>query len=310
MMGVPNFFSRRLTAAALIAAAFAFLPHAARAQVVAMVNGVPITALDVEYRIKFDQVSTHKAVTRQQALQELIDDQVKISAAKPYQLVVSNKEIEAAFGNIAKRSGLTSKQFAEQVSKSGISVEAFKNKLRADLTWDQLVRGKFQSSLRVTESDVTLAMQERTPSEADAAGYIYRIYPIMIVVPNGSSKSVQDAKRKEAEELRERFQDCKEGLAIARALRDGAVRPPVIRTSAALPDKMREILDTMPIGHLTAPELSAQGIEMFALCERTKSTEDSPARNEVRQQIFSKRFAVESKKFLEEARKSAMIDYK
>jgi len=296
-------------AAALIAAVF-LLPCTAKAQVVAMVNGVPITALDIDHRIKLDQVSTHKAVSRQQALQELVDDQVKIAAAKPYQLVVSNKEVDNAFASMAKRSGLPPAQFAQQIAKSGVSVEALKSRLRADLTWDQLVRGRYQSSLRVTEADVTQAMKGQTPSAADATGYIYRIYPIMIVVPGGSAQGVLEAKRKEAEALRARFQSCKEGLAMARALRDGAVRPPVMRTSTALPEKLREILDTMPLGHLTAPEVTAQGIEMFALCDRTKSTEDSPARDEVRKQIFAKRFSAESKRYLEDARKSAMIDYK
>jgi peptidyl-prolyl cis-trans isomerase SurA len=310
MISAMNPLSARLMAAALIAIAFTILPGSAEAQVVAMVNGVPITALDIDHRIKLDQVSTHKSVSRQQALQELVDDQVKISAAKPYQLVVSNKEVDDAFANMAKRSGLQPAQFAQQIAKSGVSVEALKSRLRADLTWDQLVRGRYQSSLRVTEADVTQAMKGQTPSESSAVGYIYRIYPIMIVVPGGSSQSVVAAKHKEAEELRGRFQNCKEGLAMARALRDGAVRPPVMRTSTALPEKLREILDTMPLGHLTAPEVTAQGIEMFALCDRTKSTEDSPARDEIRKQIFAKRFSAESKRYLEDARKSAMIDYK
>ncbi|HET7850809.1 MAG TPA: SurA N-terminal domain-containing protein [Pseudolabrys sp.] len=293
------------------AAAMVASPRFAAAQVVAMVNGVPITALDVQRRMKLIQVSTHKAATRKEALQALIDDQVKIAAAKPFQISVGKSEVDNAFASMAKRSGLTAEQFAQQIERAGISVEALKARLKADLTWDQLVRGRFQSSLRVTDADVTLAIKNDGKNDAEASvGYIYRIYPIMIVVPNGSSAAIVERKRKEAEELRARFDNCKEGLAMARALRDGAVRAPVMRTSSALPEKLRQILDTMPLGHLTAPEMTAQGIQMFALCSRTQSAEDAPIRSETREKIFNKRFAAESKRYLEEARKSAMIEYK
>ena len=49
---------------------------------------------------------------------------------------------------------------------------------------------------------------------------------------------------------------------------------------------------------------------MFALCDKKESATDSPAKREVREQIFTKRFEAESKKYLEEIRKQAMIEYK
>ena len=97
---------------------------------------------------------------------------------------------------------------------------------------------------------------------------------------------------------------------MARALRDGAVRAPVMRTSAALPEKLRQILDTMPLGHLTAPEVTAQGIEMFALCGKKATHADTPQKEAVRQEIFTKRYEAQSKEYLKEIRKQAMIEYK
>jgi peptidyl-prolyl cis-trans isomerase SurA len=314
--GFPRMIARKSSALRLlgislfVAACFVASPPVAKAQVVALVNGVPITALDIQRRMKLIQVSTHKPVTRKEALQELIDDQVKIAAAKPFQIVVDKAEVDRAFASMAKRSGMGPEQFAQQIERSGVSVEGLKARLKADLTWDQLVKGRFQSSLRVTDADVALAIQKEGKSAAASVGYIYRIYPIMIVIPDGSSPAVVESKRKQAEALRSRFENCKQGLAMVRALRGGAVRTPVMRTSAALPEKLRQILDTMPIGHLTAPEMTSQGIEMFALCSRTPSAEDAPIRSEIRDELFKKKFAAESKRYLEEARKSALIEYK
>jgi peptidyl-prolyl cis-trans isomerase SurA len=49
---------------------------------------------------------------------------------------------------------------------------------------------------------------------------------------------------------------------------------------------------------------------MFAVCNKKETTAESPLRREVREQLYSKRFESESKKFLDEIRKSAMIEYK
>ena len=49
---------------------------------------------------------------------------------------------------------------------------------------------------------------------------------------------------------------------------------------------------------------------MFALCGKKESTTDSAAKREAREKIFVSRFETESKRFLEEIRKQAMIEYK
>jgi peptidyl-prolyl cis-trans isomerase SurA len=141
-------------------------------------------------------------------------------------------------------------------------------------------------------------------------GYIYTLYPVMIVIPSGSSESTISAKRTEADNLRSRFVACNDGLTLARALRDVAVREPITRNSADLTPQLRDLLGNMQIGHLTAPEVTAQGLQMFAVCAKKETTTESPLKHEVREQIFAKRFESESKKFLDEIRKSAMIEYK
>jgi peptidyl-prolyl cis-trans isomerase SurA len=93
-------------------------------------------------------------------------------------------------------------------------------------------------------------------------------------------------------------------------LRDVAVRDPVTRNSADLTPQLRDMLGSIPIGHLTSPEVTAQGLQMFAVCAKKESTNESPLKRETREQIFAKRFESESKKYLDEVRKQAMIEYK
>jgi len=295
---------------AVLAGVSLIIPSPAVAQVVVVANGSPITELDIQQRTKLLLSANHKAPTRQEVINELIDDRIKIAKAKTYGLEVSNAEIENAFNTMAARQGVTPQQFTTILDRLGVTANAVKARIRAELTWQQLIRGKFESALRVGDSDISLALHSSGDDGKEAVGYIYTLYPVMLIVPSGSPPAIVEAKRREAENLRGRFQSCQEGLALARALRDVAVRDPVTRDSSDLPQAMRDLLGSMEIGRLTTPDVTAQGLQMFALCDKKKSIADSPAKRTAREQIFAQKFETESKKYLEELRKQAMIEYK
>jgi peptidyl-prolyl cis-trans isomerase SurA len=299
---------RRWLAAVLLLAAGCVAPSLAQAQVVVVANGSPITAYDIEQRTKLTISSAHKTPTRQEVIQDLIDDRIKIDKAKSYGLVVSDDEVNQAFNGMASRQHIPMPAFIQFLTRAGIFPDTVKARIRAELTWTQLVRGKFNTTLQVGESDVAVAMRAR--NEADTVGYIYTLYPVIMVVPSGSPPPVIEAKRREADNLRSRFINCKEGLEMARGLRDVAVREAVTRSSADVNEQLRDLLASLPIGRLTTPEATAQGLQMFAVCDKKASKTESPVQREVKDKIFQRRFEREANRYLEELRKSAMIEYK
>src|SRR5476651_1960478 len=78
--------SRRAISAALLAASLLLAAQsAAHAQIVALVNGDPITALDIAQRSRLNQLSAQgKVPARQEVLDELIDDKLKVQLGKRY----------------------------------------------------------------------------------------------------------------------------------------------------------------------------------------------------------------------------------
>jgi peptidyl-prolyl cis-trans isomerase SurA len=300
---------RRWLAGAIIVTALA-APAVVSAQVVVVANGSPITELDIQQRTKLIASSSHKAPARQEVITDLIDDRLKIAKAKVFGVEVTDDEVDTAFAGMAQRQHITPQQFAQVLERAGVSPNAVKARVRAELTWNQLVRGRYGVSLQVGESDIASELRARNESGDTTVGYVYTLYPVMIVVPRGSSKPFMEAKLSEAENLRSRFVSCNEGLALARALRDVAVREPLNRSSVDLAPQLRDLLGNMQVGHLTTPEVTAQGLQMFALCDKKESSSESPIKRQVREEIFTKRFESEAKKFLDEIRKGAMIEYK
>jgi hypothetical protein len=115
---------------------------------------------------------------------------------------------------------------------------------------------------------------EPAQAEGGEVGYDYTLRPILLVVQRGDT-AFQEARRKDAEALRSRFTTCDSGLLFARSMRDVAIREPITKNSSDLVPALRQILDKTEVGHLTPPETTSRGIELFALCEK-KETKHYP----------------------------------
>ncbi|HEU5274556.1 MAG TPA: SurA N-terminal domain-containing protein [Xanthobacteraceae bacterium] len=300
----------RLAAVAIVAAVVAF-PQAASAQHVAViVNGAPITTYDIEQRIRFTALATHKTPSRQEVIQDLIDEKLKVQIGERYKLEVSDTEVNASFASIGQRMRMTPQQLTAELARNGVDAQTLKSKIRSDIAWQQIVRGKFQSSLQVREKDVFAKLAANPDEKKKDTGYEYTLRPILFIVQAGSSEAAIDGRKREAEALRGRFENCNSGLTFAHALRDVAVRDPIVKSSADLGPELRKILDGIEVGKLTSPEVTPQGVQMFALCARKENKLDAAGTKEVRDQMFAEQFQAKSKRYLEVLRKSAMIEVK
>jgi peptidyl-prolyl cis-trans isomerase SurA len=303
---------RRQIVTAIMAVALVAFTHgtAAAQQVVAVVNGELITAFDIEQRSKLIQLSSQKAPPRQEVLEELIDEKVKLSVIKRWTMDVPDKEVESSYSSMARRMQMTPAQLTEVLAKSGIRTSTLKSRIKADIIWTGIVRSKYQSSMQVDEKEIRAALESRPKDDKTAVGHDYTLRPILFIIPRGSAGAVIEGRKREAEALRARFEGCDEGIALARTLRDVAVKSPVHRNSSDLAPALREILDGVTVGKLTPPEVTQQGVELFALCGKRQTTTDTPAQRQVREEMMQERFQTFSKRFLKEMRSAALIEYK
>jgi peptidyl-prolyl cis-trans isomerase SurA len=313
-MGQTNMRIRRdgLASAALIAAIVLCGAAVSRAQsvVVALVDGVPITEFDITQRAKLEQLSTRKEPPRQETLNALIDEILEVKEAKHFGIDVPDSQIDSSLGTIASRMGIDTPRLAQILGRSGTSVETLKRRIRAQMAWAALVRGRYQASLQVADTDVEAQLKLHQPDQKDDVGYEYTMRPIVFVVPPGSSVAAYEARKREAVALRARFQGCAAGLAFARALGGVAVRDQLIKFSADLPQQSRAILDGTEVGHLTPPEQTSEGIEVFAVCDKRQTKNDTPAQKKVREEIFEQKFGAQAAAYLRKLRREAYIEYK
>ena len=279
-----------------------------RAQSVAcMVNGEPITTLDIEQRTKLNFLTTRKKMSRQEVLDELTNEKVKLKEAKRFGVDPSASDVDQSYAAMSQRMRITPEQLTKSLESQGVRPETLKARLKAEMVWGSLVRGRFKESLQVGEKDVAdAAQQSGEPTQTDA--FEYKLRPIVLIVPRGSAPSAMDLRRKEAESLRERVQTCDQANSYFKSMRNAAIRDTITKTSADIPGPLRELLDKTPIGHLTPPEITKQGVEMVALCERKPTKVDTPKKREIREKMFAQKYDAKQKAYLNDIRKAAMIE--
>jgi peptidyl-prolyl cis-trans isomerase SurA len=278
--------------------------------VVVIVNGEPITAFDIDQRTKFTQASTQKMPTRQDVINELIDEKLKVREGKRWGIEVSDAEVENMYTSMSGRMRLTVDQMTQNLARNGITPTTVKSRIRADQVWSQLVRSRYQASMQISEKDVQSVLDSNKSDEADKVAFDYVMRPILFMVPPSSQPAVFDTRRKEADALRSRFKSCDEGIPQARTMRDVVVRDQVIRSSGDIAAELRKLLDSVPVGQLTPPEVTKLGVEMFAICSKQPSKADTPSKRQARDTVFSQRFERQSKQYLAKLRREALIEHR
>jgi peptidyl-prolyl cis-trans isomerase SurA len=298
-----------LTFASLLAiAALALAPAPAAAQfVVAVVNGQPITTIDIEQRIRLTQVSTRRTPSRTEVLEELINEQVKLQHAARQNLMVGDSDVDRIFAQIASGSGRPVPEFAASLAQTGVDVKRLKTRIRAELSWRALVQR--QHPFLVRDADVVAALTKRGENPQITA-IQYTLRQFVFVVPRGSAAPVRVARLREAEAFRKSVTSCEHGVVVARQHREVVVKDPVSRLSTDLPQRLRELLERTQIGELTPPEPVAGGIEVVAVCDRKQTIADVSARREVRDQLMTSQVQAAEKLLLEKLRRASIIEYR
>jgi peptidyl-prolyl cis-trans isomerase SurA len=283
----------------------------ARAQnIIVMVNGDPITDFDVEQRSKLDQLTTQKTPSRQEVINTLIDDKIKIKEGRKYGVEPTASDVNQSYEGMAQRMRISPEMLTKSLEVKGVRPDTLKSRMKSEMVWTSLVRGRFKEKLMVGEKDVADKVRESGDEKLQIEGTEYKMQPIVLIVPRGSSPAFQETRMKEAEQYRARIGSCEEANSLFRSTPNATIRDSVTKTTADLPEALRKVLDDTPIGHLTAPEVTKSGIEMVVLCSRKPTTIDTPKKREIREKMYVEKYEKTQKAYLDELRKAAMIEYR
>ena len=282
---------------------------AARSQAVAVfVNGEAVTTYDVEQRLRMAQRLDRKPMTPAQALEESINDRLKIQEARRIGYRISDDDVNNQFAKYAQNVRQTVKAFEENLKRSGIDPTALKTRTRADISWGTIVQQKLRLGSTITNSEVDKAAEE-VSQKSGAKVTEYQMQQVVFVVPAGAGAGVVQRRQKEAAAAKGLFKGCDSGgLQGFRSLSDVAIKDPINRSSDALSEGANAMLSKTPVGGVAGPLTTEQGVELIAVCGKTERTNLADVRTTVENELISKRSSAESDRLLKEVKARAAIE--
>ena len=167
------------------------------------------------------------------------------------------------------------------------------------MVWTSLVRGRFKESLLVGEKDVAAAAQE-SGEASQAEAFEYKMQPIVLIVPRGSAPAAIEARRKEAEALRERVQTCEEANAFFKSMQNAAIRETVTKTSADIPAAAARTAG-QDADRSSDPARGDQAGRRNGGAVRAGSRPpiDTPKKREIRDKMYAEKYEAKSKAYLD-----------
>lgn len=306
-----NLMFRTLAAAAFLLSAGLGSPALSQSAVKVLVNGQPITTYDIRNRAQLLKLTTRGKSGEKQAIDELIEERLKLGEAKLRGLKVSDSDVDEAFAKIASRTKLAPNQFVQVLAQNGVDATTLKDRIRAEMAWGRIVRARFKATVDVSEQDVARAVSGQ---ELDAAARQtiseYKLQPILFVVPSGAGTAAVNQRRSEAVAFRSRFQGCESAVQVAQGLRDVVVKPVVRRSESDLPEDLRAELGGLAIGGISQPEQVEQGVQLLAVCDKQGVAGATKATDEARSELMNERGQLLARRYLRDLRADAVIEYR
>jgi len=282
-----------------------FAPASAQNAIRVVVNGDAITSYDIAQRARLLPLFGVKG-GESAAADELIDETLKIQEAKKRGITVTDKQVDAAFGSLAQERKLSPQQLARELGRIGIEAKTMKRWIKAQMTWQQLVRLRVRNEGQVKTSDLMAAMLKKgQPDQITVTEYL--LQQIIFVVPKGSPANYTSQRRREAEQFRGRFPGCDASVQQAKTLKGVVVKNIGRRDSTQLSGEQGEEIKSLEAGKTTRPFQSPNGIELLAVCSKHDYRSNAAVRSEVETQLKLEQAKTLGQDYLKELREAAII---
>ena len=175
-------------------------------KLILLVNDIPITQSDFQQRAIFIQSNSpelSESRVSSQAIQELIDEAIKVNASRSVGITYSTNEIVLALDRQLKAQGTSLEKYTEKLRADGTDIKTIINSRIAATMWNQYIIRKFRRFANITVSEVDKYRQDLLEKE---------IFHIQILKIQNKDMSVE--KLFLAEDISTNFQSCANNYAL------------------------------------------------------------------------------------------------
>lgn len=239
------------------------------------------------------------------ALEELIEEKLKLQEAKRQGVTVDDAEISRVIAGIAERNKMTEAQFMQQL---GGGADAMKNRIRSTLSWNDVIRRRFGAQIAITSRDVDKFVANSTSTTEDDVEL--RVQRIRIALPAKMDQSSAAQRMQDAEQIRAKFTDCKSSGTIASGFAGAKFEELGKRRPSAFQEPTRTFLLNAKDGEMLPPSMGDGNVELWIVCGREVVKGQEQQRTQAEGELKQKEFEILAKRHLKDLRQDAHIEYR
>lgn len=229
-------------------------------QTVARINESVVTEFEVVQRLRLLQVLRQPGSDRDFALQNLIDDRLKLAAGREAGIEPTQEDLDFGLEDFAARANLTGPELIEALRDVGIEATTVRDFIRVQLVWGEVVRARFTARARPSEAEIDRALA------FGSTGGATRVLLSEIILP--MTPELAAASQERAAAIAEiddfdAFASAARRFSVAESRANGGRLD--WRALSELPDGLQSIFLTLQPGDVTPPIPLQGGIALFQL---------------------------------------------
>jgi peptidyl-prolyl cis-trans isomerase SurA len=248
-----------------------------------------------------------RPVARKKATDELIEEHLKLQEAKRLNVVAGTDDVDRVISGMAERNKMTPKEFADHVGKMGANISAMRDRIKASLSWSDVIRRRFGHQIASIGGRDIDRMAASLSGEDQVELHIHRI--LLPLPAKGDQKQVAQS-LSQAERARAQFTDCKETRSLANAMAGARFDDLGERKPATIPEPTRSLLMSAGDNQMIPATVGDGGVELWAVCGRKTVKAEEQNRKTAENDLRQKEFEILSMKHLKDLRQDAHIEYR
>ena len=245
--------------------------------IVAVVNSEPITNHEVvQQRARMDAqwpagaAKPALAELTAQALEQLINEKIQLQQARESGIRIEEDAVDQAEMNVARQNQMDKVQLRAKLEKEGLTVSAFREQLRKQITLTRLREREVEGRVRVSDADIDqfLRDQRGTPT---ALGIDLNLAMIVVPVQEDSTPTQVAALQARADVAARRARAGEDFAALVKEFvgdkvpNGGAMG---LRNSERYPSLFVDSTQNLKVGEIAGPIRSGAGFHVLKVLEK------------------------------------------
>lgn len=253
-------------------------------RIVAVVNADPITAHEVQQLALQLAQENARAPQRMSdaelyrlALDRLITERALQQQARDTGITIDKDALDQAEMNVAANNQISLEQLHQRLTQEGLSVPAFREKLKGQLLINRLREREVEGKARVSDMEAEQYLQTLLTKQSSQTPQELNLAMILVVVPEGASAAVRQQKLALAQDIVRKAQAGESFEALARQYSNAADKGANggelgLRAEDRYPDLFVQAVARLKTGEVSAPVESGAGYHVLKVLQRKAGT--------------------------------------